>query len=140
MRTILVVEDDPFNGKLLEKGLPKFGDFTVILEENVNNILELVRTGRIDLILLDIALANSIYMGQNVDGLFIAKLIRKIPQKGKLPIVLLTAYAMPGDNIKFIKESGANYYISKPLRNFSELVKIIDSFTVNTVKNKPDNI
>ncbi|MCL5036482.1 MAG: response regulator [Chloroflexi bacterium] len=121
MKTILIVEDDPLNAKLMEVALPKMGDFKAVVEEDVESILSIVKEDRAQLIVLDISLANSIYQDQNVDGVKIAGLIREMPEKGDIPIILLTAFAMEGDDEKLISQTGADYYFPKPLIDITVL-------------------
>ena len=125
MKNILIIEDDFLNAKLLEKALPKFGDFSTIVEENVEKILKIMENGKIDIIILDISLANSTYQGKKVDGVDIARLIKEIPGKSDIPIIILTAYAMNGDDKDLLMETKADYYFAKPLADISILAEKI---------------
>jgi CheY-like chemotaxis protein len=111
-RRILIVEDDVRNVYAL----------TNILEPR-GAIIEIARNGRealatlqkasddpgssIDLILMDV-------MMPVMDGLSATREIRKNPAWKKLPIITLTAKAMPDDQQRCI-EAGANDYMAKPL-------------------------
>ena len=107
-RRILVVEDDVRNVYAL----------TNILEPRGASI-EIARNGRealdklsnceipIDLVLMDV-------MMPVMDGLTATREIRKNPGWRKLPIIVLTAKAMPNDQQNCI-DAGANDYIAKPL-------------------------
>jgi signal transduction histidine kinase/CheY-like chemotaxis protein/CHASE3 domain sensor protein len=111
-RRILVVEDDVRNVYAL----------TNILEPR-GAIIEIARNGRealdalenssakpsseIDLVLMDV-------MMPVMDGLTATREIRKDPKWKKLPIITLTAKAMPDDQQRCI-EAGANDYMAKPL-------------------------
>jgi CheY-like chemotaxis protein len=61
----------------------------------------------IDLVLMDV-------MMPVMDGLTATREIRKAPQWGKLPIVMLTAKAMPDDQQRCL-DAGANDYMAKPI-------------------------
>jgi signal transduction histidine kinase/DNA-binding response OmpR family regulator/CHASE3 domain sensor protein len=111
-RRILVVEDDVRNVYAL----------TNILEPR-GAIIQIARNGRealdalekaasepgaaIDLVLMDV-------MMPIMDGLTATREIRKNPAWKKLPIITLTAKAMPDDQQRCI-EAGANDYMAKPL-------------------------
>jgi CheY-like chemotaxis protein len=83
----------------------------------VEEILQLAASGTIDAIIMDISLSRSSYEGQKVDGIFITRLLKADPITAKIPVVLATAHAMFGDRERFIAETGAEHYISKPIHD-----------------------
>lgn len=119
---ILVVEDDPMNAKYLEFPLARVGDFEVVKTENVNQILQMAKTQEIDLILMDISLANSYYQGNEVEGVTITKLLKQDSETKNIPVILATAHTMKGDREKFLKETQADDYIGKPILAPQELI------------------
>ena len=138
LKPILVVEDDQYNAMLMEKILNKIGGFDSIIEEDVDRILELVRNDVVCMIILDVSLSKSRYQEKNLDGVEIAKLIRSITEKGSLPILLLTAFAMPDDDTRLLKSSGADYYVPKPVRDIVNLVEIIKKLIDGKVSELPE--
>ncbi|MGL4883603.1 MAG: response regulator [Waterburya sp.] len=115
MTTVLIVEDDPINLRVFSKILTKRGGLQVKGTESVEEVLQLAQSGAIDAILMDVALANSIYQGQPVDGIKITQMLKADPQTAHLPVILVTAHAMEGDRENFLQQSGADGYISKPV-------------------------
>lgn len=67
-QNILVVEDDPMNAKYFEFALTHVGNFEVVTTEDVDQILQMAKAQEVDLILMDISLANSPYLDKEVDG------------------------------------------------------------------------
>lgn len=120
--TVLIVEDDPMNFRVFSKILMKRGGMTVHGTEDVEEILQLAKGGEIDVILMDVSLARSMYQGQAVDGIQITQLLKADPQTKELPIILVTAHAMEGDRELFLRESGADGYISKPVVDHEKFV------------------
>jgi CheY-like chemotaxis protein len=59
-----------------------------------------------------------------LDGLEATRRIRAIPELAQVPIIAVTALAMPGDRERCL-EAGANEYLSKPLR-LRELAEVIE--------------
>ncbi|HEY3780366.1 MAG TPA: response regulator [Fimbriimonadaceae bacterium] len=111
-RRILVVEDDVRNIFALTSILEPRGAEVEIARNGREAIETLERSqkvkGRdIDLVLMDI-------MMPEMDGLTAMREIRKISHWKKLPIIALTAKAMPTDQQQCI-EAGATDYIAKPL-------------------------
>ena len=127
MTTVLIVEDDPINFRVFSKILTKKGGLRVEGTENVEKVLQMAQSGEIDAILMDVSLANSIYQGKPVDGIEITRMLKSDPQTASLPIILVTAHAMQGDRENFLKQSGADGYISKPIVDHQEFIDCIMS-------------
>lgn len=115
MTTVLIVEDDPINLRVFSKILTKRGGLTVHGTEDVEEVIRIAQAGEVDVILMDISLKNSFYQGKSMDGIKITQLLKADPQTASLPIILVTAHAMEGDRENFLKQSGADGYISKPV-------------------------
>jgi len=111
-RRILVVEDDVRNVYSLTNILEPQGAVVEIARNGQEAIDALDRSSgddgrRIDLVLMDVMMPVK-------DGLTATREIRQDPRWAKLPIITLTAKAMPDDQERCI-EAGANDYMSKPL-------------------------
>ncbi len=76
----------------------------------------------IKLILMDVSLARSVYQGKSVDGIKITQMLKSDPKTADLPVILVTAHAMEGDRENFLKQSGADGYISKPVVDHQQFV------------------
>lgn len=124
---ILVVEDDPMNAKLFQLILARKAGYTVEVTEDPARVLEVVRGGGADLIIMDVSLSNSKWDGVPVDGLEITRRLKQDPKAQHVPILLATAHAMKGSKEKFLQESGADDYISKPIVSASELIERIQT-------------
>jgi len=106
--TIMVVEDEPINMMLITEVLNKMG-FEVIKAVNGKQALEILPHYEPVLIFMDVNMPE-------MDGYDATRLIRQMPDPfNKLPIIALTADAMPEDKEKCIA-CGMNEYISKPFR------------------------
>jgi two-component system, cell cycle response regulator DivK len=127
MTTVLIVEDDPINFRVFSKILIKRGGLEVRGTENVEEVLQLAQSGAVDAILMDVALANSVYQGKSVDGIKITQILKANPETASLPVILVTAHAMQGDRENFLKQSGADGYISKPVVDHQEFIQQIVS-------------
>ena len=120
--TVLIVEDDPMNFRVFSKILIKRGGLNVQGSEDVEEILRLAKGGEIEVILMDVSLARSVYQGKSVDGIQITQLLKADPETASLPILLVTAHAMEGDREFFLRQSGADGYISKPVVDHEQFV------------------
>lgn len=106
-RHILIVEDDVRNIYALTSILEPHG--TVIhIARNGREALDLLQKNQpIDLILMDV-------MMPEMDGITATQHIRKEDRHKRLPIIMLTAKAMPDDQERCLR-AGANDYMAKPL-------------------------
>ncbi|MEA5603784.1 response regulator [Nostoc sp. UHCC 0252] len=106
-RTILIVDDDLRNIFALTSFLESY-QMQVLFAENGRDGIEMLQTNPdINIVLMDI-------MMPEMDGYETTRAIRQQQQFRSLPIIALTAKAMPGDREKCI-EAGASDYITKPV-------------------------
>jgi two-component system, cell cycle response regulator DivK len=115
MKTVLIVEDDLGNARVFSKILTKRGGLAVKHTENVEEVMQIAQAREVDIILMDVSLSRSVYQGKSVDGIKITQMLKDDPITASLPIVLVTAHAMEGDRENFLRQSGADDYISKPI-------------------------
>jgi CheY-like chemotaxis protein len=125
MNTVLLVEDDPSNARIVVRYLTRMGGLVVKHTENVDEVMRIAQAGEVDLILMDISLAHSKYQGSPVDGIQLTQMLKNNPQTAALPVILVTAHAMEGDRENFLQQSGADAYISKPVTDYQILVNQI---------------
>lgn len=125
MAHVLVVEDDPNNALVFEAVLKRIGNFEVTVSEDVDEILSLCATGRIDLVLMDVSLKRSFYRGAKVDGLDITRLLKNDASCATIPVLLATAHAMEGDSGRFLAASSADGMVTKPILDHRALVRQI---------------
>lgn len=123
MRRVLVVEDDPHNALLFRKLLERRGGFTVSVTEAADQVVDVARRADTDLIILDVSLNNTSWQGAPINGIELCRLLKGDPATAGVPVVLATAHAMRGDAEGFVKESGADGYVSKPILDHAAFVE-----------------
>ncbi|CAM5415606.1 histidine kinase OS=Streptomyces aurantiogriseus OX=66870 GN=GCM10010251_37430 PE=4 SV=1 [Streptomyces aurantiogriseus] len=106
-RRVLIVDDDIRNVFALTHVLGRVGMPVLYAENGREGIETLERNPDVELVLMDI-------MMPEMDGYETIAVIRHTPRWAGLPIVALTAKAMPGDREKSIAR-GANDYVPKPV-------------------------
>lgn len=105
MKKILVVEDVEFNRELVVQLLED--DYEVITAADGEEGVRLAERERPDLILMDLSLPG-------LDGWEATRRIKGRETLKDIPIIALSAHAMPGDEEK-ARQSGSDDYLSKPL-------------------------
>ncbi|MFJ4466105.1 HAMP domain-containing protein [Streptomyces sp. NPDC089424] len=106
-RTVLVVDDDARNLFALSGILELHGFRVLHAEDGRKGIETLVDNPDVSLVLMDV-------MMPEMDGYTATAEIRRMPRYADLPIIAVTAKAMPGDREKSLA-SGASDYVTKPV-------------------------
>jgi len=125
-KTILVVEDDELNLKLV-RTLLQFNKFNVLTAMNAEKGIQLAREHRPDLILMDIQLPG-------MDGLTATGILKNDPELKHIPVVALTAHAMQGDDKKALA-AGCNGYLTKPINTRDFRASIEKYFSIDDETN-----
>jgi len=115
--SVLIVEDNAKNLKLVRDVL-QFHGYTTLEAESGEAGIELARTQRPALILMDVQLPG-------MDGRAAVKVLKADPGTQHIPVIALTAFAMKGDQESLLAE-GFDGYLSKPV-NIKELPKVVES-------------
>ena len=123
MIRVLVVEDDPVNAAVMRAVLVKRGGYDVVVTELADVIFELIASGTIALVLMDVSLANTRWRGTAVNGVELCRMLKADPATAAVPIVLATAHAMRGDAERLVRESGADHYVAKPIVDHDRFVQ-----------------
>ncbi|HEY9724626.1 MAG TPA: response regulator, partial [Oscillatoriaceae cyanobacterium] len=106
-KKVLVVDDDVRNIFALASVLESH-QLQVLYAENGRDGIEMLKANPdVDVVLMDV-------MMPEMDGYQTMEAIRQMPEFAELPIISLTAKAMPGDREQCIA-AGASDYISKPV-------------------------
>jgi len=100
--TILVVDDEPQIVRIVRDYL-QHGGFAVLVASDGPTALRTARTGRPDLVVLDLGLPG-------LNGLDVARALRR---DGEVPIIMLTARSEESDKLVGL-ELGADDYMTKP--------------------------
>jgi len=106
-RRVLVIDDDPRNVFAITSTLELHGMTVAQAANGRKGIEALLSAEDTDLILMDV-------MMPELDGYSTMNTIRQMPAFATLPIIAVTARAMPGDREKSIA-AGASDYVTKPV-------------------------
>jgi signal transduction histidine kinase len=117
---ILVVDDQEANVRLLEGMLSGAGYACIASTMDPNEVCELHRRNRYDLILLDLLMPG-------LDGFQVMEGLREIEIDGYLPVLVITA--QPGHMLRALK-AGAKDFITKPINLAEVLTRVYNMLEV----------
>ncbi|MGZ4547384.1 MAG: HAMP domain-containing protein, partial [Blastococcus sp.] len=117
--TVLIVDDDVRNVFALTSALEMHGLEVLYADNGLDGIALLTEHPEVRIVLMDA-------MMPDLDGNATTRRIRALPQWQELPIVFLTAKAMPGDRESSLA-AGASDYVTKPV-DLDELLAIMASW------------
>ncbi len=108
LRTLLYVEDNPANLRLVEQIMARHSDIRLLTAMNGTSGIEIARTSHPDVILMDINLPG-------IDGFQTLETLRADPATAHITVMALSANAMPDDIERGLK-AGFFSYITKPIK------------------------
>jgi two-component system cell cycle response regulator DivK len=104
-RTVLYVEDNEFNRKIVRQLLSRTTYRLVEARDGEAGVAMAVQEPP-DLVLMDVQLPK-------LSGLEATRAIRGDPRTAHVPIIVVTSFALSGDDVKAM-EAGASAYLAKP--------------------------
>jgi len=108
LRTLLYVEDNPANLTLVEQLIARRPDMRLLSARDGNLGIQLARTQHPEVILMDINLPG-------ISGIEALKILRSDPATSQIPVIALSANAMPRDVEKGL-QAGFFRYLTKPIK------------------------
>jgi CheY-like chemotaxis protein len=108
LRTLLYVEDNPANLMLVEDLIARRPDMELLSAGDGQRGIEVARTSRPDVILMDIDLPG-------ISGISTLKTLAEDPATAHIPVIVLSANAVPKDIEKGL-EAGFFRYLTKPIK------------------------
>ena len=129
LRTLLYVEDNPANLQLVERLIGRRNDVRLLSAMDGRHGVDLARTFVPDVILMDINLPG-------ISGIEALKILRDDASTAHIPVVALSANAMPRD-IERGMEAGFFRYLTKPIK-VSEFMHILNLALAFAEENRPE--
>ena len=112
---ILIVDDVPANVKVLQAKLAA-EYFEVEVASTGEQALEICRSGKCDLVLLDVIMPG-------MDGFEVCRVLKKDPATMHLPVVMITALDTPSDRVAGL-EAGADDFLTKPVKDLALTARV----------------
>ena len=123
---VLVVDDDPVNLDILVQTLEQ--DYFLIIAKNGKRALELARSHRPDLILLDILMPE-------MDGFEVCRRLKENPETEPIPVIFLSVMEAPGQKHPGFEVGGVDY-VTKPFHADEVLARVRTHVTIKRLREK----
>jgi CheY-like chemotaxis protein len=117
MYTLLYVEDNPANLELVKQIIARHPNIRLLTAVNGKSGIEIANTSQPDVILMDINLPD-------ISGVEALKILRGDTATAHIPVIALSANAMPRDIGKGL-EAGFYRYLTKPI-NIKEFMDTLN--------------
>ncbi len=114
-KTVLIVDDNEINIKLLEKVLEN--KYNIVSVRDGKLAVEKAREIKPSLIIMDVAMPK-------MDGITATKLLKSDSATKSISIILITAHSLTIDKEK-IEDSGCNDFITRPIK-MNELIEVVE--------------
>jgi CheY-like chemotaxis protein len=118
-RTVLYIEDDASNRRLVERVLQRRPHLQLLLAKTGLSGLEMAGQNPPAVVLLDLALPD-------IDGEEVLRRLRVEPSTSSIPVIVISADANQR-TIQRLLESGAEAFLTKPI-DIDDLLRTIDGF------------
>jgi CheY-like chemotaxis protein len=116
IKTILIIEDDPYSSEL-EKALFERSGYAVLITENPKSGIAIAQDKKPDVIVLD-------YQLPKMDGFQVLQMLKRGPETKGIPCIIVTASATE-DQIEKLKSSDACGYVTKPINTRTFVQQVI---------------
>jgi PAS domain S-box-containing protein len=128
LRTLLYVEDNPANLKLVEQLIARRPDLRLLSAINGKLGIELARRNQPAVILMDINLPG-------MSGIEALKILREDPATAHIPVIAISANAMPRDVEKGL-QAGFFWYLTKPIKvkEFTDALNVALEFAEKSIR------
>jgi PAS domain S-box-containing protein len=123
VRTVLYVEDNPANLMLVENLITRRPDIRLLSARDGTRGIEIARAARPDVVLMDINLPG-------ISGIEALRILSEDPATALIPVIALSANAMPRDIVKGL-EAGFFRYLTKPIK-INELMDTLEAALTST--------
>jgi PAS domain S-box-containing protein len=118
LHTLLYVEDNPGNLQLVERIIARHPELRLLSAMNGRGGIEIARASRPDVILMDINLPD-------INGFEAQKILGSDPSTARIPVIAISANAMPADIERALK-AGFFRYLTKPIK-INELIEALNA-------------
>ncbi len=128
LRTLLYVEDNPANLKLVEQLVARLPEIRLLSASNGKLGIELARHNQPEVILMDINLPG-------MSGIEALTILREDPATAHIPVIAISANAMPHDIEKGV-QAGFFRYLTKPIKvkEFTDVLNAALEFAEKSIQ------
>jgi len=122
---ILLVDDDYALARSTAKLLQRLGGHCVYITDDPAEVFQRCQTQAVDLVIMDINLPAARWQGEGVSGADISRVLKNQAQTARIPIIIVTAYALAGERQFLLAASQADEFVAKPITDYSSFLELI---------------
>jgi CheY-like chemotaxis protein len=115
-KCILIVEDEADTAEMFAE-MMRVSGYRVIKAYGGTSAIKLLTTESPDVLLVDV-------MMPDISGLEVLRFLKREPRLANIPVIVVSARAMPSD-IRDGLEAGAAYYLTKPVA-YDDLISTVE--------------
>lgn len=131
---ILLIDDDQILAKGTAKLIHRLGNHDVSVTDDPQDVFDRCRSGKVDLVLMDVNIPGAEWEGQEISGADLARQLKNHPETAHIPIILITAYAMMSERQALMETSQADAFCAKPVTDYDALLDLIARLVSNQRK------
>lgn len=121
-KRILIVEDDPFTQQFYRMLFAKT-EYLIFFLEGAIEIFDFISQKVVDLLMLDVNLANCKLDGKKISGVELSRMIKQNRETSFIPILIVSAVNIQPGNKTLLKDSLADDFLPKPIDDYNVLLR-----------------
>lgn len=110
----------------MAKLIERLSGYQVLVTDKLDDIFQRCEAGEIDLVIMDVNLPEAHWEGKDISGADISRLLKSNSKTAKIPIILITAYALESERQSLLNISQADEFYIKPITDYDNLVRTIN--------------
>lgn len=119
---ILIVEDNRENAELVKLYLERKAGLESRVCVEGEEVMRLCCSGEVQLVIMDVQLKRTYLKGRPMGGVELTRELKADSRTCTIPVLLATAHAMREDREQFLRTSGADGYLTKPVEDLAALL------------------
>lgn len=123
---ILLVDDDYLLAQGVAQLIESLSQHHVIITDCPTTIFSHCHSGEIDVVMMDVNLPGITWKEKDVSGIEICQMLKQDSLTANIPIILFTAYPILSQKPSLFSTSGADYFLSKPIKDYPAFLQLIE--------------
>lgn len=128
MKRVVVIENEALIAKYIKWVLEDEGTYSVNITESADEAVALASHPETVAAIVDVTLRGTQYQGRYINGLQLGRMIKRGRATGHVAVIITSAHTRLEDQERFLRESGADGFLGKPIPDPQSLRLLVDRF------------